>query len=236
VALATTLHAAEESEQEKISSYAPAEDLVSQADFYLKQISQALADKASYDDVKQTAMERDSNTLAVIGLLLAMHDEDHKLKKAAPAIIVAAQGLAENFSDFDTAASALEELKKAFKSDAGGEVEWEAVAAMSPLMMQVPVVHAPLKRGATDARRFKRQAAQTAGRAATIAAIAQAAMFNTDHASEEQIPQWQKFCAQMRDACGDINSAARQGDAKKAATAVQALQKSCDDCHAVFNP
>jgi hypothetical protein len=233
---AVSLPAGEAPEQPKVSSYAPAEDLVAQVDYFVRHMDEALADKTAYDDVQQTVVDRDSNTLAVLGLLLAMHDEDHKLKTAAPAIIKTAQGLAENYEDFDQATAALGELKKAVAGDTttDGEVAWEAVASMSPLMKQVPVIHGSMKRGATDERRFKRQAAQTAGQAATLAAIAQAAMFNTDHATEDQIPQWEKFCSQMRDACGTVNSAVRSGDAAKAASAIVALQKSCDDCHAVF--
>jgi hypothetical protein len=223
-------------EQPKVSSYAPAEDVIAQVEYFVKHAGEALADKASYDEVKQTAVERDSNTLAVLGLMLAMSDEDHKLKGAAPAIIKTSQALAEEIADFDKATAALAEVKKAVAGELPkeGAVEWEAVASMSPLMKQVPVIHAPMKRGATDERRFKRQAAKTAGEAATLAAIAQAAMFNTDHATEDQIPQWEKFCAQMRDACGAVNSAARSGNAAQAAEAIVALQKSCDDCHAVF--
>lgn len=236
VVVDVTSHAGDAPDQPKPSSYAPAEDLSAQIDYFVKHASEALTDKASYDEGKQTVIERDSNTLTVLALVLAMHDEEHARKSAASAIIKASQALAENYEDFDKATAALADLKKAVAGElpTEGSVEWEAVAAMSPLMKQVPVIHAPMKRGATDERRFKRQAAQTAGQAATLAAIAQAAMFNTDHATEDQIPQWEKFCAQMRDACGAVNSAARSGDAAKAAEAIIALQKSCDDCHAVF--
>ena len=234
--LALSSQAAEQPKAPAASSFAPAEDLAAQVDYFVKHIGEALVNKADYDDVKKTTVERDSNTLAVLALLLGMHDQDNKLKSSAPAMLKQSQKLAENYEDFDKATAAFVELKKAvageIKSD--GPLKWEAVAAMSPLMKQVPVIHAPMKRGATDERRFKRQAAQTAGQAATLAAIAQAAMFNTDHASEDQIPQWEKFCAQMRDACGTVNSAARTGDAAKAAQGILALQKSCDDCHAVF--
>jgi len=222
--------------QPQVSTYAPAEDLAAQIEFYVKQLSEALSDSAGYDELKQAQVEKDSNTLTVLALLLAMNDQEHKLKPASPAILKSAQGLAEKYDSFDEAKQALAEVKKALSGEAklDQKVEWEAVAAMSPLMKQVPIIHAPLNRGATDPRRFKRQAAQTAGQAATLAAIAQASMFNTDHAEEDQIPTWQKYCAEMRDACGAVNAAVRSGDTAKAAQAIVALQKSCDDCHAVF--
>lgn len=222
----------------KVSEYAPSDDLVAQVPFFVDRLEGALKDEAAYDDVQQTTVERDSNTLVVLGLALAMHDQDHKLKAAAPALIQTARELAENVADFDAAQAALAKIKQALAGEIKSDdpVEWAALADMSPLMMQVPVIHAPMKRGATDERRFKRQAAQTAGQAATLAVIAEASSYNTDHADEEDIPQWQEFCAQMRDACGEINAAVRGGDTEKAAAAIVALQKSCDDCHAVFNP
>ena len=222
----------------KVSQYAPSDDLVAQVPFFVDRLEGALKDEAAYDEVQQATVERDSNTLVVVGLALAMHDQDHPLKSAAPALIQSARELAENVADFDAAQAALAKIKQALAGEIKSDdpVEWAALADMSPLMMQVPVIHAPMKRGATDERRFKRQAAQTAGQAATLAVIAEASSYNTDHADEEDIPQWQEFCAQMRDACGEINAAVRGGDTEKAAAAIVALQKSCDDCHAVFNP
>jgi hypothetical protein len=223
-------------DQPKVSSFAPAKDLIAQVDYFVKHAGEALADKSGYDEAHQVTVERDSNTLAVLALMLAMHDENHSLKAAAPAILKASQSLAENYEDYDEAVAALADVKKAVAGEAPAAepVEWEAVAAMSPLMKEVPILYLPMKRGATDARRLKRQAAQTAGQAATLAAIAQASIFVTDHATEDQIPEWEKYCVEMRDACGAVNLAVHAGDAAKAAEAIVALQKSCDDCHAVF--
>jgi hypothetical protein len=221
----------------KVSAYAPAADLTAQVDFYVGRLSEALSNKATYgDETVQRAMEMDSGTLAVLALALAMHDEDHKLKSIAPALVEQSRALADNYADFDKASAALAQVKQALAGEvtAKGAATWEPVASMSALMKQVPVIYLSMKRGATDARRLKRQAAQTAGQAATLAAIAQASMFNTDHAEESQIPQWQQFCTQMRDAAGEVNAAVRATDAARAATAIQTMQKSCDDCHAVF--
>jgi hypothetical protein len=222
--------------QPKVSSYAPAGDLIAQVDYFVKHASEALADKAGYDEARQATVERDSNTLAVLALLLAMHDKDHKLKAAAPAVLKASQALAEKYEDYDASVAALAEVKKAVAGEApaGDPVGWDAVGAFMPLMEQTPIVQAPMKRGATDARRLKRQAAQTAGQAATLAAIAQASSFVTDYVTDEQLPEWEKYCVDMRDACAAVNTAVRNGDAAKAAEAIVALQKSCDDCHAAF--
>lgn len=227
---------ASEPAQPKVSSYAPAADLVGQVDYYVEHAAKALSDEASYGDDQQAAVDRDANTLAALAMLLALHDEDHKLKIAAPAILHASQALAESHEDYAKAAAALADVKKAVAGEApaGEAVGWDDVTDLSALMEQIELVQAPMKRGATDARRLKRSANATAGQAATLAAIAQATLVDTDYATDEQLPEWEKYSVQMRDASWAVNQAVRSADAPKAAEALVALQKSCDDCHAVF--
>lgn len=236
LAAATSSFCVEVAEQPKVSSYAPAKDLVGQVDYYVDHAGQALSDKAGYNDDRQATVSRDSNTLAALAMLLALHDEDHKLKAAAPAILQASQALAQNCENYEQAVAALADVKKAVAggAPAGDPVSWDAVADLLPLMEQIPIIQAPLKRGATDARRMKRQADRTAGQAATLAAIAQATLLVTDYATDEQLPEWEKYSEQMRDASWAIQRAVRNTDAAKATEALVALQKSCDDCHAVF--
>lgn len=220
----------------KVSSYAPAGDLLGQVDYYVERASEALADPASYDEDRQEKVARDANTLAALALALAMHDEDHKLKAAAPAILQASQALAEAYEEYDKAAAALAQVKKAVAGEApaGEPVTWKSVADLPSLMQQIEIVQAQIKRGATDARRLKRQADKTAGQAATLAAIAQATLLNTDYATDEQLSEWEKYSVEMRDASAALNAAVRKADAAKAGEVLVALQKSCDDCHAVF--
>ncbi len=217
----------------KASTYAPAADLVNQVDFYLGRLTEAVANEAGYAEMK-SRVDKDANTLAALGLVLGQHDEPNKYRDSAAAMIKASQALAEKANDFAAASAALDELKKATTSKADPQA-WGDVAAVGELMKQVPVVNGSLKRS-LDPARFKRQSGQVAEQAATLAAIAQAAMFDTsavsDSADEEK---WQRFCIEMRDAAGAINAAAHAADQPAAAAAARRLALSCDTCHAVFH-
>ena len=92
------------------------------------------------------------------------------------------------------------------------ELKWEKVAALPELMKQVPVINSKLKLNTKPAK-FKKKAKDTAGYTAVIAAIAQGSMADTSATkSADQVPQWQKFSAAMRDDAGAVNAAIHKGD------------------------
>jgi hypothetical protein len=223
-------------EPPKVSSFAPADDLLQQVGFFTGRVEESLATKDGYDEAKQARTLKDGNTLAVLALMLGKHDEANKLKDSAPAMIAAAQALAKGAKDYDAASMAFADLKKAVAGEAGagGEVKWEKVASLGALMKQVPLVHTGLKRGVTGTR-FERQLPEIAGQSATIAAIAQASMFDTHEVKDPaDTPKWYAFCAELRDSAGEVNAAAKAKDQAKAKAALTKLNQSCDHCHEVF--
>ena len=116
------------------------------------------------------------------------------------------------------------------------ELKWEKVAALPELMKEVPLVNTKLKRYIKP-EKFKKKAKDTAGYTAVIAAIAQGSMADTSATkSPDQVTQWYKFSAAMRDNAGALNAAIHKGDQPAAASAMKKLAQSCDDCHAVFHP
>ncbi len=100
-------------------------------------------------------------------------------------------------------------------------------------MQQVPIVNNSLRRG-LDPNRFKRQQKQTAGQAATLAAIAQAASFDLSNADDSTADSWRALCHDMRDAAGQINSAVHAGDPSQAQAGAKRLAQNCDACHEQF--
>ncbi len=223
----------------KVSSFAPAKDLASQIDFYVGRLDEALAKKDDFDGANQSRAVKDAHTLAVISLALGMHDEEHPLKEGAVPMLQAAQALATaaTAEDFDAAVKAFADYKAArgSPSTSGRSLTWQKVADLGALMKQVPVVNTNLKRGVTDERRFKKQLEESAGQSATLAAIAQAAMFDTSAVKDPvDLEQWQKYCAEMRDAAAAVNTAVRAGDQAQATAAFSRMAKNCDDCHGVF--
>ncbi len=220
----------------KPSTYAAAADLVAQADFYLDRLTEALSNPADYDEAKQSRVRKDANTLAVLALVLGRHDEANKYRGRAAAMIPLAISLANQAADPPASTKNLADLKAAATAEgaAGAEPAWTQVADLAALMKQVPVVNASLKRG-LDPARFKKQSAQIAGQAATLAAIAQASWFDTAAISDAaDVAKWQQLCAEMRDAAGTIGAAARSGDQAAASAGFKRMTVSCDACHAVF--
>jgi len=231
----SAMMAAEPPAAPKVSTFAPASDLVFQVDYYVDRLEKAVASESEYKDTEDK-VTKDANTLAVLALALGLHDQDNKYKKAAPGLIRASQKLA-SAKDYGSAKAGVEAVKQALAS--GGDpssLKWEKVASLDALMQQVPLINSRLKRNTTSVR-FKRMAKDTAGDSAAIAAIAQGSMADLEEVKKPgDAEKWFSFCAQMRDAAGAVNAAIHALDEDAAKSAMKKLNQSCDDCHAVFHP
>ncbi len=219
----------------KVSSFAPAKDLVYEVDYYVGRLENAVESESEYKDSTDKVV-KDANTLSVLALTLGLNDEASQYQKAAPALVKAAQKLAAA-KDFASAKAGVASVKEALASagDVSG-LKWEKVATLEALMGQVPLVNSRLKRN-TGKLRFQKMAKENAGESAALAAIAQASMANADDVKKlGDAEKWHKLCAQMRDAAGALNAAIHAKDKDAAATAMKNLAQSCDDCHEVFHP
>lgn len=218
----------------QVSAYAPAADLTAQVEYYRGRLTESLANAADYDEAKQSRVHKDGSTLAVLALVLGNHDEANNLQGCAAGAVKAAETLADSAGDYTKARQAFDDFSGAVGSDKGQHAAWGQVAEMAPLMKQVPVVNNALRRSLEPAR-FKKQGAQVAQQAATLAAIAQAAQFDTSAVGDAaDADKWRAFCIEMRDAAGALNQAAHAGDQPAASAAAKHLAQSCDKCHAKF--
>jgi hypothetical protein len=219
----------------KVSTFAPAKDVVSQIDYYLNRIEGAVQSETEYKD-SGDQVARDANTVILLALAAGMHDEENKYQAAAAGLMKAAQELAKA-KDFAAAKAGVEAVKKASESKGdAASLKWTKVADLDSLMKQVPTVNTRMKLYLKPTS-IKKKANDAAGSAATLAVIAQGSMADTSEAkNDEQVKQWQKFCAEMRDAAAKLNKDIRAGDATAANETVKTLMKACDDCHAVFQP
>jgi hypothetical protein len=219
----------------KLSTVAPAADLVAQAKLYVEAFGKGLASEQDYKD-NADKIKRDANTLTALALVLGNHDADNELKAAAPALIGASQELAKA-ADYAAAKSALENVRSAI--DGKGEraakaaaPKWAKVASMGQLMKQVTFVNNRLKR---SMRRFGKQNEEQARDAAVLAAIAQAVVYDTHEVKNPgDLDRWYQLCGQMRDAAGELNAKVSLADKAGAEAALLKLAQSCDDCHKVF--
>ncbi|MEE8452099.1 MAG: hypothetical protein V3R99_09300 [Thermoguttaceae bacterium] len=214
----------------KISSFAPAADLAGRVEYYLGQLTRWVESEEDYAE-NQEKIAKDSSTIAVLALVLGLHDEDNQYKAAAPGLLEAAQQLAAT-SDYASARAATAAVVAAAASPSGdaGELKWEKVAPMSELMKQVPLVNTSLK------RYIRRDLNRAAEYAALIAAIAHCTLDNADETeAPDQVEQWKAFSIQMRQAAGAVVAAAHAEDEAAVAAAMEPLAVSCEDCHAVFH-
>jgi hypothetical protein len=217
-----------------VSKFAPAEDLVAQAEQFLKDLEADTADEAAYKEGADK-VAKDSNTLVVIALALGLHDQDNKFKANAAAMVKAAQEVAAT-KDLAGAKKAVAALKDASegKGQAAGALKWEKVASLAELMKQVPIINTKLKR---TIKKFSGKAKENAGATAVLAVIAQGAMADTSPAKNpEQIKQWYDWSAKARDYAGEVNAAIHAGNEAAAGEAMKKMAQNCDDCHAVFHP
>ena len=58
--------AAEPPAPPKVSTFAPAGDLLAQVEYYKKRMKDAVASEADFDEAKQARVKKDANTLAVL--------------------------------------------------------------------------------------------------------------------------------------------------------------------------
>jgi hypothetical protein len=226
--------AANQNESPKPSSYAPAKDVAGQIEFYMKQIDDDLANQDEYGDEQQDRVMKVASTLIVLAQVLAHHDEEHALKKAAPALLRSAKNLADSAGQFATATAAQAELKQCLESASDESVEWTPVADLPQLMKQVPIVNNKLRSGVSGIR-FKRLLDQNAGQAATLAAIAEASSHDKTYCSgEDEEALWAAICGNMRDAAAEVNAAVRKQDQEAAKAGLARLITTCDQCHEKF--
>ena len=222
----------------KVSTFAPAQDLVNQLEEYVSDLEKSVKDQEEYADSKDK-VAKDADTVLLIALALGLHDSPNKYKSAAPGLVAAAKQVSAA-TDYQTAAAAVGELKAALhaRGNSPSELSWQDAqsASLEALMKQVPLVNTKMKRYLRGAR-FKSKADDTAGHTAVLAAIAQGSMALADKTEKpSEAEKWYAFCAQMRQAAADLNKAIRDQDQDAATKGVKNLTQSCDDCHAVFHP
>lgn len=224
----------------KVSVLAPADDLIEQVHYFIQRLDESLADRADFDDARQSRVTKEADVVAVLALGLSLDESKHPLHDSAPRLLASAQSLAAAGADYAAASKSLAAIKAAAAgkgSSAAAPVaptNWKSVAPLGLLMKEVPIVQASLKRNTQD-EQFKSHATQSAGAAATLAVIAQEIMADDTAVKEPaQRPKWQAECAEMRDAAGAVNHAIHAADRDATKASLTRLTRSCAACHADF--
>ena len=227
-----------------VSKFAPAEDLVPQVEGYVEDLEKAVESEEEYKDSAEK-IAKYANTFILIALALGIHDGDNQFKAAAPAMLKAAQDLAAS-KDFASAKAGVAALKASTTSSEGDPagLKWGHLASLPDLMKAVPLINTRMKRYLRSESRLEKGAGDTAGYAAVLAVIAQGSLDSCgDTEKPNEVGKWQALCVEMREKAAAVNTSVRKFrespttegfEATKAA--VEALNVSCEACHAVFKP
>ncbi len=236
VATPTSTFASDDAPAPKISTFASADDLTAEVKILVADLEKAVVDEEEYKSQVEGRFIRDGNTITLIAIALGLHDQDSPIKPYAKAIAAAARKLAQT-KDFATTKQAIEDLKTAIdgQGTGTGELKWGKVSKLPGLMKdEVPNINNKLK---NSLRRFKKRSSEVAANAATMALIAENAnLYVADTKKPGEGQKWTEFDGQMRAAAVDLAAKAHAVDEAGAKTAMDNLEKSCHDCHAVFNP
>jgi len=225
----------------KLSAFAPAEDLAYELTFLVGDLEKAVTDKEEFDSQIENRFVRDGNTIALLTTALALHDQDNAVKPHAQAIMAAAQKLTEA-KDYETTKKAVADLRGSLALSAGGEVRWRKIAPFKSLMNdEVSSVNNKLKTAVDHIKKQAKDAAQrtkeATANAAAMALIAEnAKLYLADTKKPSEGLKWFAFSDQFRAAAADVATKVRAGDREALAPAMERLDQTCNDCHAVFNP
>src|SRR5881275_2936900 len=99
----------------KVSSFAPAADLISQLTAIAGRLDNLLAKPEEFDDARQSRIAKEADVAAVVSLALALSDEQYPLRPSAPSALAAARAIA-NATDYTAAKQALDRLKEALNA------------------------------------------------------------------------------------------------------------------------
>lgn len=219
----------------KLSTVMPAADLAAQIRQYEADIDAALGSEADYK-VQADKIRKAASMTAVLALVLAHHDTATDLSPAAPAILKAAQNLAKA-KDYAAAKASANELKAAIARMGVSEPAppWAKIVGQGTVMKEASDINTRLR---NSLRRFDpRRLEQNAQAASTLAALAQATIYDTHEVHDAaELPKWYQFCEEMRSAAGDLSQKIKARDKAGATAAADRLTKSCEACHDVFSP
>ncbi|MDZ4784196.1 MAG: hypothetical protein SGJ19_28445 [Planctomycetia bacterium] len=216
-----------------VSTYASADDLAALITEYGDRVAEAVVSAEEFE-AKGSRMVRDARTLVVLGTALALSDQDHALKAAAPSIASVSAKVAESGDDLVKAQAALEELKATVAGEATepAPASWSNVKALGQLMKQVNFVHTRLKR---NIKKLDKYQAQCASDATLLAVIGQACNFDTHEVKDEtKLPHWHDYSNEMRDCSADLAAKIKAGDAGGIEAAMKRVADNCEACHKAF--
>jgi hypothetical protein len=217
----------------KLSDVASADDLVAEVEAKVSEIESGLVSLESFQ-AAAAKLRLSAVQLTVLSQALAEHDEDSKLKSAAPSMRNAAIQIRVAAS-FDQARHGLDALHAAMedkgRETAAVEYDW-AKLAQTRLLMESLRERTDLVRKAL--RRSKDPLAESR-HATTMAVLALAVAAHADDVKNpDERPMWRDWSMEFQREMTKTAAALRRKDASAVLQHFTAAQASCDQCHEKF--
>jgi cytochrome c556 len=201
-------------------------------DKYIRDMEKGTAAESDYKELSEGEVSQTGSTMVLLAVALGLSDQDNKYKAQAGALVAACQKLAAAKDYAATKKAVAGVVAAAKEGQPSGEVKWARLADLKDLMKQVPRVNTKLK---SNLNHLGTKAKEAAANVATLAVIAQGAMADVaDTRKPAESQKWFVFSTEMREAAAAVNASIRVKNQKAVEESMDRLQKSCDDCHAVF--
>lgn len=213
---------------EKLSTVAPAADLVTEVDSIIKDLDTKLAD---YAKNKKKGIPQAAGTLAVLAQAIAAHDEDSAMKKSAADLRDAAIAIAKSASE-DDAKKGLEAAKAAAGGKAAGakaDHAWDKLIDMDSLMAEVNARNGKLRK----AFRKAPEDHAAASRDASVLAVLGVVIESDTHEVKDKadVEKWKKYSKDLQTSMADVAKALKAKDDAGGKAKFLESAKSCNACH-----
>lgn len=233
------LSAAAPADVPKLSTFAPMDVLVAEADELIGNLDKSVASESDYKKQKKVA-ERDAYILAIVAHAISQHDKKEEAKWGANAAAVrdAAKAFvsAEKFADAQGAINRIKDLVAGGATNGDVQaVEWNQLVPLKELMPVVNKRNLLLRR---DLRTGKPRKRDESIRNATMIALFTRTVREdySDVEKSEDHEKWTQFADDARDQFAGIAQMLREQKDGQLKEAVKAGSEACNACHKVFRP
>jgi hypothetical protein len=224
------------------SSLVSADTLADEIKTMKMEVDKTIAKKRDFTGGGYIEARNGFSSIAAAFAVIAVYDGDVRWKdgagRARDRFAVAAfecnQG---NDKTFAIATQAAEDLQKLISgSQLGGapakQVDWNRIAARSPLMARLERAEKGLAEVSASDSAFAKDPERLLHEAEIVALIGE--FIQQPQCEDFDDDTYRGYASTMRDAAVQAAAATRKGDFAAAQSAVSALRKSCDTCHADY--
>lgn len=206
------------------------------------EIDKVVAKKRDFTGGGYLEARNNFSSIAAALAVIAVYDGDARWKESATRgrdrfAAVAIECNQGNDKTFAIATGGAEDLQKLVSGSrlegAGADtVDWGRIAARSPLMMRLDRAEKALAEVSAAEASFKKEPERLLHEAEIVAMIGE--FLQQPECDDYDDDTYRGYASTMRDAAVQAAAATRKGDFTTAQSAISALRKSCDTCHAEY--